>query len=70
MFITRTKKHVITCYLDDAEDKREFDRLLNDPSVIILDKKFQTQSESTFEGESKTVTERPYVRVEYEECSI
>jgi hypothetical protein len=70
MFITRTKKHVNTFYLDDAEDRQEFDRLLNDPSIMILDKKFQTQSESTFEGESKTVIERPFVRVEYEECSL
>ena len=70
MFVTRSKKHIVTFYLDDKADLEELDKLLNDPSINIVDKKFQTQSESTFEGESKTVIERPFVRVEYEECFI
>lgn len=70
MFVTRTKKSITTFYLDDKADTAELDKLLNDPSINILDKKFQTQSESTFEGESKTVIERPFVRVEYEQCFL
>lgn len=70
MYITRTTKHITTFYLDDKRDVAELDRLLNDPAVNIIDKKFQTQSEATFEGESRTVIERPFVRVEYEECFI
>ena len=70
MYITRTKKNITTFYLDDKRDVDQLNQLLNDPSVNIIDKKFQTQSESTFEGESKTVIERPFVRVEYEQCFI
>lgn len=70
MYITRTSRHITTFYLDDVQDKQQLDKLLNDPSVNILDKKFQTQSEATFEGETKTVIERPFVRVEYEICSL
>lgn len=70
MYITRTKKHVTTFYLDDQRDVAQLDKLLNDPAINIIDKKFQTQSEATFEGESKTIIERPFVRVEYEECFI
>lgn len=70
MYITRTSRHITTFYLDDTRDRDELDKLLNDPAINVLDKKFQTQSESTFEGESKTVIERPFVRVEYEICSL
>jgi hypothetical protein len=70
MYITRTERKVTSFYLDDRRDVAEFERLLNDPSINIIERKYQTQSEATFEGESRTVTERPFVRVEYEICSL
>lgn len=70
MFITRTERKVASFYLDDRRDVVEFERLLNDPAVNIIERKYQTQSEASFEGESRTVIERPFVRVEYEICSL
>lgn len=70
MFITRTEREIRIFYLDDNRDSDAFNDLLNNPGIRILSKTFLSQKETNYEGESSTVTERPYVRVEYEACSL
>ena len=70
MYVTRTKTHICNFYLDDIKDKTEFEKLINDPSVNILDEKYYTESTTNYEGESSTTTERPCARLKWEVCSI
>ena len=70
MYVTRTRTHISNFYLDDVKDKAAFEKIINDPSVNILDKKYYTESTTNYEGESSTTSERPCVRLEWEECSL
>ena len=70
MYVTRSNRQVCVFYLDKSEDTKAFEDLLNDPSVNIIEKVYQKESEATFEGDTKTVIERATVRVEWEECSL
>ena len=70
MFITRTERKVDIFYLDRNNEKADFENLLNDPTVSILGKQYLSQTETTYEGEMSTSMDRPYVRVEYEVCSL
>jgi hypothetical protein len=70
MFVTRTNKEVANFYLDDMKDKASFLKLLNDPSVNILDKKYYTETEAVTEDGVTTSNTRPCVRLEWEECSL
>ena len=70
MYVTRSNRQVGTFYLDMQNDRERFQELLNDPSINIIEKVYQKQSESTFDGDSQTVIERPTVRVEWDECSL
>lgn len=70
MYIVRTERKVSTFYLDDGRDLKSFEELLNDPSINIIERKYDKRSEIEFEGEAQKVNERPYVRVEYEICSL
>lgn len=70
MFIPQTYKQYANFYMDDTEDIAEYIKLINDPSINILARVSYTQKETTYEGESQTVSERPCMKVEYEECSL
>ena len=70
MFIPQTFKKFDNFYMDDSKDIEEYIKLINDPSINILHRESYTQKETTFEGESQTVSERPCMKVEYEICSI
>jgi len=70
MFITRTRKKIYVFYIDKKEDREDFEDLLNNPAVTILNKVYLTETETSYEGDSSVTTERPYVRVECEECSL
>ena len=57
-------------YLDRQDERADYEDLLNNPAVNILDKHFDTETETTYEGDVSSSTQRPYVRVEYEICSL
>lgn len=70
MFITRTKTKVDIFYLDNKADKDGYDYILNTPGIVILNTHYAVQTETNYEGESSSTISRPYVRVEYQECSL
>lgn len=70
MFITRTKKRIGKFYLDKNEDIKDLEAYLNDPSLIILDKTYGTETETSYEGESSVTIQRQFVTLEFEECSL
>jgi hypothetical protein len=70
MLIEKTKKRAYSFNLDKADQRAEYEEVLNDPTVKIISKEFVNQSESDFgEDFSTTKTER-YVYLEVEECSF
>jgi hypothetical protein len=70
MYVTRTKLHINNFYLDDAKDKADFEKLLNDPAINVIEKKYYTESTTSYEGESSETIQRPCARLEYEICSL
>lgn len=70
MFITRSKKKIDVFYLNQKEEKEAYEDLLNNPSITILSRHYDKETETSYEGEASVVIERPFVRVEYEECFI
>jgi len=71
MFIEKQRRIVRKFNLDDAEDRREYEDLLNDPNIRVLNKKLftETDSSSSEEGGSYTST-RLNAFVEFEECTL
>ena len=70
MLIARTKRRFESFNLDDKDGAKEYEALIADPGVIIVDKRFATLAETTYEGESSVSISRLWVYVEYEECSL
>ena len=70
MLIARTKRRFESFNLDSADGAKAYEELVGDPSVIIVDRRFATLNETTYEGESSTSISRLWVYVEYEECSL
>lgn len=70
MFITRTEKKIATFNLNNTQEVTQFEELLNDPSINILSRKYEKLTETTYEGDMSTSVEVPYVRLEYEVCSL
>lgn len=70
MLIAKSERKFDSFNLDSNPEKESYEALLNDPSITIIEKKFTTQTESSFEGESQTSISRLYVYVEYEVCSL
>ncbi len=70
MFIARTKRRFESFNLDDKDGAKEYEALISDPGVIIVDKRFATLTETSYEGESSVSISRLWVYVEYEECSL
>ena len=56
--------------LHDAADLNELRDLMNDPSVVILNRDKIILTESTFDGDTTTTRQEMNVFVEYETCSL
>ena len=70
MFITRTERKIDTFYLDKRNEREAYEDIINNPAINVLDKKFESTTETVYEGETSSSITRPYVRVEYEVCSL
>lgn len=70
MFIARTKRRFESFNLDDKDDAKEYEALISDPGVIIVDKRFAKLTETSYEEESSVSITKLWVYVEYEECSL
>jgi len=57
-------------YMNDKKDNELLRELLNNPKVTIIEKHFDVETEKEFEGDTVTVTTKPFCRVEYEICSL
>ncbi len=70
MFIARTKRRFESFNLDDKDGAKAYEELIGSPDVIIVDRRFATLTETSYEGESSVSISRLWVYVEYEECSL
>jgi hypothetical protein len=52
MFIETQKRHIKTFDLSEADDREEYDGLISDPLVTILEKKTIKKREEEWHGES------------------
>jgi hypothetical protein len=53
MFIETQKRHINTFDLSEADDREEYDALLSDPLVTILEKKMIKKREEEWRGEGE-----------------
>lgn len=70
MFVERKLRQVVQFNLHDAEDLNELRDLMNDPSVVILNRDKIILTESQFDGDTTTTRQEMNVFVEYETCSL
>ena len=70
MFIVKTKKEIKEFNLHEADDMTALSELMSNPSVNIIDKKYEEMTNTDIEGDSITKTTELHVYVEVEQCLL
>lgn len=67
MLLPKKTRHFAKFNLDDAGERGDYEALLDDPSVTIIERHPEKHTESEFEGPSTTEL---HMYVEYERCDL
>lgn len=70
MLIQKSKIQARVFNLNDHRENEEYNAVLNDPTVRILDKKVIKHTEVEAEGRSRTEVTENHVYLEWETCSL
>lgn len=70
MFIETTTKKLLRFNLNDPEDLREYNRVIQNPKIKVVDKQILQQSESHFEKDYSTTTTHHIAYLEIEETDL
>jgi len=70
MLIEKAKIESRIFNLDNESDQSEYNALIDNPGVRILDKRWIDHNEVHVEGRERTEVKEPHLYVEWEECSL
>lgn len=70
MFLELSTKKLLRFNLNDPNDLREYNRVLQDPTTKVIDKQILQQTESHFEKDYSTTTTNHIAYLEVEETGI
>lgn len=70
MFIEKASRGMAVFDLNDSDDVKAYNDLLNDPAIKILDKKYGKTESTTQDGEYNSTEKNDMLYVEYEECDL
>ena len=70
MYLPNITRGVEKFNMDELKERAEYERLIDDPLVHILDKKYQKQRNEEWDGDDGTVEEILYLIVEFERKSL
>lgn len=70
MLIENTKRKLVRLNLNSSADLDEYNRILSDPAIKIIDKQVLEEKESHFEQDFSETTTNHIAYLEIEECSI
>jgi len=70
MYLPNITRGVEKFNMDESKERAEYERLIDDPLVHILDKKYQKQRNEEWDGDDGTVEEILYLIVEFERKSL
>ena len=70
MLIEKTVRRIVRFDLNNADELAEYNLLLKNPAVKIIDKEVLEQKESRFEKDFSETTTHHVAYLEVEECSL
>lgn len=70
MFLPIVERGVQTFNMDDSKQLAEYEDLIKDPLVTILEKRYQKKRQEEWLGEEGTVEEELHLIVEFERKSL
>jgi hypothetical protein len=70
MLIERSTIQARVFNLDDVGDHNEYNSIINDPAIRILDKKWIDHTEVEAEGRNRSETKENHIYLEWETCSL
>ena len=70
MLIEKVKTEAKVFNLDDTADLQEYNDLLSNPAIRVLDKKWIDHTEVHAEGRERTEIKENHIYVEWETCSL
>lgn len=70
MLIQKSKIESRVFNLDDASDNTEYNAIIDNPAVRILEKKWIQHTEVEQMGKDRTETKEQHVYLEWETCSL
>lgn len=72
MFIEKTERKIYRLDLNDDGELEEYNRLLKDPSIKIIDKQVLTTKENMVDMDARTSTSEDHIiaLLEVEECGF
>lgn len=70
MWIERSTVEARVFNLNDASENAEYNDLLSDPAVKILEERWIKHTEVEVEGRSRTETTENHIFVKWETCSL
>lgn len=69
--IPKTKRHSYSLNLDEEEDHRTYEEILNNPAMRIIDKRYEKQTVKTFDRDMGGNEESHYqLYLVVEECTL
>jgi hypothetical protein len=70
MLIEKTDARARVFNLNDATENGEYNDLLSDPAIKILEERWIKHTESTQEGRNRTEVTENHIFVKWERCSL
>ena len=70
MLIQKTKVESRVFNLDDANENSEYNEIIDNPAVRILERKFIAHTEVEQMGKDRTEIKEQHLYVEWETCSL
>jgi len=70
MLIEKTERKILRFDLSEADDLAEYNRLLKNPAVKIIDRQILEEKDSHFEKDFSETSTHHIAYLEIEECSL